>query len=95
MLLTVTVIWVLLSLSAVLLEEYALRPYTRGADIARLALFAILEPFGYRQMNAWWGCRGLVDLARKREGWGTIERRGLERPTEAPRGDKPAVSSGS
>jgi cellulose synthase/poly-beta-1,6-N-acetylglucosamine synthase-like glycosyltransferase len=77
-------LWILLSFSAILLEEYAIRRYRNGADIARLVLFSVFESFGYRQLNAWWRCRAWVDLARGRKEWGTMQRRGLERATEAP-----------
>jgi cellulose synthase/poly-beta-1,6-N-acetylglucosamine synthase-like glycosyltransferase len=80
-------IWILLSFCAVLLEEYALRRYERDADIAKLILYSVFESLGYRQLNAFWGCRALVDLARKKQGWGSMPRRGLERPAEAPRGE--------
>jgi len=80
-------IWILLSFCAVLLEEYALRRYERDVDIAKLVFYSVFESFGYRQLNAFWGCRALVDLARKKQGWGTMPRRGLERPAEAPRGE--------
>jgi cellulose synthase/poly-beta-1,6-N-acetylglucosamine synthase-like glycosyltransferase len=80
-------IWILLSFSAVLLEEYAVRRYARGFDIARLVYYSVFESIGYRQLNAFWRCRALIDLARKKQGWGTMPRRGLERPTEAPPGE--------
>jgi cellulose synthase/poly-beta-1,6-N-acetylglucosamine synthase-like glycosyltransferase len=80
-------IWILLSFSAVLLEEYAVRRYARGFDIARLIYYSVFESIGYRQLNAFWRCHALVDLARKKQGWGTMPRRGLERPTEAPPGE--------
>jgi|tagenome__1003787_1003787.scaffolds.fasta_scaffold20923713_2 cellulose synthase/poly-beta-1,6-N-acetylglucosamine synthase-like glycosyltransferase len=80
-------IWILLSFSAVLLEEYAVRRYARGFDIARLVYYSVFESIGYRQLNALWRCQAMVDLARKKQGWGTMPRRGLERPTEAPPGE--------
>ena len=79
-------VWILLSFSAVLLEEYAIRRYEQDVDIAKLVFYSLFESIGYRQLNAYWGCRALVDLTRKKQGWGTMPRRGLERPTEAPRG---------
>jgi hypothetical protein len=75
---------ILLSFSAILLEEYAIRRYERGRDIARLVLYSLFETFGYRQLVAVWRCLAFVDLARGRKDWGTMQRRGLERPAEAP-----------
>ena len=79
-------IWILLSFSAILLEEYAIRRYVHGRDIAKMVLYSLSESIGYRQLNAFWRCQAMVDLARRRKGWGTMPRRGLERPTEAPPG---------
>jgi cellulose synthase/poly-beta-1,6-N-acetylglucosamine synthase-like glycosyltransferase len=77
-------VWILLSFSAILLEEYALRRYTRPADIARLVLYSVVESLGYRQLNSVWRCLAFVDLARGRSGWGAMPRQGLERTSEAP-----------
>ena len=77
------IVWILLSFAAVMLEEYAIRRYKRGADIARLVLYSILEPFGYHQLNSFWRCHAMVDLARGRKDWGAMTRKGLERPAEA------------
>jgi cellulose synthase/poly-beta-1,6-N-acetylglucosamine synthase-like glycosyltransferase len=69
---------VLLSLSALALEEFSTRRAWRAADTARLVLFAILENLGYRQINVWWRLRALADLSfRRRHGWGEMRRRGL------------------
>jgi cellulose synthase/poly-beta-1,6-N-acetylglucosamine synthase-like glycosyltransferase len=83
--LTVSVLLsVLLSIAAILLEEYAVRRHERGSDIARLVLYGLAESFGYRQLTAFWRCRGAVDLALGRREWGEMRRRGLERRAEAP-----------
>jgi hypothetical protein len=37
----------------------------------------VLENFGYRQLLSIWRTRGLIDLARRRSGWGEMRRRGL------------------
>jgi cellulose synthase/poly-beta-1,6-N-acetylglucosamine synthase-like glycosyltransferase len=75
---------VLLSIAAILLEEYAVRRHERPSDIARLVLYGVLENFGYRQLTAFWRCRGAVDFVRRRRDWGQMRRRGLERPAETP-----------
>jgi cellulose synthase/poly-beta-1,6-N-acetylglucosamine synthase-like glycosyltransferase len=83
---------VLLSLAALLLEEYAVRRYERGSDIARLAGYALLENLGYSQLIAYFRCCGILDLVRGRHEWGEMRRRGLERPAEVPlpEGEAPA-----
>jgi cellulose synthase/poly-beta-1,6-N-acetylglucosamine synthase-like glycosyltransferase len=68
----------LLSIAAIMLEEYAARRHDRATDVARLVLYALLENFGYRQLNGYWRCRAFIDLARGRTGWGEMRRRGFE-----------------
>jgi cellulose synthase/poly-beta-1,6-N-acetylglucosamine synthase-like glycosyltransferase len=75
---------VLLSIGAILLEEYAVRRHERSRDIARLVLYAVAENFGFRQLTAFYRCLGVIDLIRGRKDWGEMERRGLERRSEAP-----------
>jgi cellulose synthase/poly-beta-1,6-N-acetylglucosamine synthase-like glycosyltransferase len=75
---------VIISISALLLEEYAVRRYERGKDIARLVLYALVENLGYRQLIAYFRCCGIIDLVRGRSEWGEMRRRGLERPVEVP-----------
>jgi cellulose synthase/poly-beta-1,6-N-acetylglucosamine synthase-like glycosyltransferase len=75
---------VLISIAAILLEEYAVQRHKRPADLGRLVLYGVLENFGYRQMTAFFRCRGVVDLVRGRHDWGEMQRRGLERAPEVP-----------
>jgi cellulose synthase/poly-beta-1,6-N-acetylglucosamine synthase-like glycosyltransferase len=77
-------IWILLSFSAIMLEEYAIRRYRRGSDIAKLVVASVFESIGYRQLNSFWRCLAMIDLARGRKDWGRMPRRGLERAAEAP-----------
>jgi cellulose synthase/poly-beta-1,6-N-acetylglucosamine synthase-like glycosyltransferase len=76
---------VVLSVSALALEEFSFRRHRRGAEAARLLVFAVLENFGYRQLNDWWRLRGLVDVARRRRDWGEMKRRGLGHSPRAAR----------
>jgi hypothetical protein len=36
-------------------------------------------------MTSFWRCLAMIDLARGRTDWGTMQRRGLERATETPK----------
>jgi len=40
-----------------------------------LVSVAILESFGYRQVNSPWGCLGTVEALLGRSGWGPMKRR--------------------
>jgi glycosyl transferase family 2 len=84
-------IWILLSFAAVLLEEYAVRRYARGLDIVRLVYYSVFESIGYRQLNALWRCQGLIDLARKKQGWG---HHAAARPGAPDRGAAPRDHAG-
>lgn len=75
---------ILLSISALALEEFSFRRHTQGREAARLLLFAVLENFGYRQANDFWRLQAFVDLARGSQTWGEMQRRGLGLGSEAP-----------
>ena len=70
---------VLLSVTALALEELGFRRHGRHRDAARLLAFAVVENFGYRQLTSFWRLHAFVDLARRRRGWGAMQRRGLAR----------------
>ncbi len=74
---------VLLSMSAVVLEEFTMRRYPSVKDLARLLAAAVLENFGYRQLLTLWRLEGVWDGLRGKRGWGAMERRGFERHVEA------------
>lgn len=65
-----------LSVSAVLLDQLAYGMYRRPGQLAVLVLAAILEQFGYRQLTAYWRLCGLLRHLRKTPTtWGAMERR--------------------
>lgn len=70
---------ILLSTSAVLLEEFTRCRYPDWRDTWKLFAAAVLENFGFRQLLTWWRVEGLIDgLKGKRGGWGVMERRGFK-----------------
>jgi cellulose synthase/poly-beta-1,6-N-acetylglucosamine synthase-like glycosyltransferase len=75
---------IVLSVCALALEEFSFRRHARAREAARLVLYAVLENFGYRQLNDWWRLRAFVDLARGQSEWGEMKRRGFREgePTE-------------
>jgi cellulose synthase/poly-beta-1,6-N-acetylglucosamine synthase-like glycosyltransferase len=75
---------ILISGASVVLEEYVMHRYERRRDISRLAFYAMAESFGYRQLNAYWRLRGLIDVSLRKSGWGAQQRLGLERGAEVP-----------
>lgn len=65
----------LLSSSAVMLEELSFHLYPRTRDILLLYAMAIVENFGYRQLTAIWRVQGLARwLLRRGHAWDSIAR---------------------
>ena len=75
---TSALLGVAVTLSAVLLSDIATARYMRGRELGLLLVVAILESFGYRQLNSWWGCVGTVRALTGRGGWGAMTRRAFE-----------------
>lgn len=76
---------ILLSIAALALEEFSFRRHRRNREVARLIGFAIVENLGYRQLVAFWRFLAFFDLARRKEGWGEMTRKGFRTaPPEAP-----------
>lgn len=67
----------MLSVWAVLLEEFTYRVYPSRRDFYRLLLLALAEPFGYRQMTVFWRIRAFFRAVAGDRGWGEHQRRGL------------------
>ncbi len=67
----------LLSLTAILIEEYSLQRYPRLADVAVIAAFGILENLVYRQWLTFVRVKAYWDLMRGRKEWGAMERKGF------------------
>lgn len=68
---------VVLSIAALALEEFNFRRHQRTRDVVSMVLYSVLENFGYRQLNDAWRVLALVDLARRKQGWGAQRRRGI------------------
>ena len=65
----------LLSVSALLLEELSFRTYPKTRHILLLFVAAIAENFGYRQLNSYWRLEGLVRwMMRRTPAWGEMKR---------------------
>lgn len=64
---------VFLSASALLLEMMVTRT-TRARDLALLTMSAVLENFGYRQLNNLWRIEGIWQFLTGKQGWGTMQR---------------------
>jgi len=66
---------ILLSASALLIEELSYRIYRRFPDLLRLVLVLIFENFGYRQLNSYWRLVGVLRwLFKSKSSWGKMKR---------------------
>ncbi|HVP89672.1 MAG TPA: glycosyltransferase [Terriglobales bacterium] len=74
----------LLSLSALLIEEFSLNRFPRLSDIVMMAVFAILENIVYRQWLVLVRVKAFYDLMRGNKGWGTMEKKGFTLEHEQP-----------
>jgi cellulose synthase/poly-beta-1,6-N-acetylglucosamine synthase-like glycosyltransferase len=66
---------ILLSTSAIMLEEMSFHMYPRIRDLLLLYLIAVIENFGFRQLTAVWRLQGLIRWLRGgKHKWETITR---------------------
>jgi hypothetical protein len=74
---------ILLSLTALLVEELSYHRYDHWRDLGVAVAASIVENVGYRQLHAWWRLQGLWQALHRRQlDWGVMTRRGFA--TEAP-----------
>jgi cellulose synthase/poly-beta-1,6-N-acetylglucosamine synthase-like glycosyltransferase len=69
---------ILLSMSAILLEEFMASRYPAARDVLRLFWVAVIENLGLRQLFTFWRTEGLIDAILKKKGWGAMERQGFK-----------------
>jgi cellulose synthase/poly-beta-1,6-N-acetylglucosamine synthase-like glycosyltransferase len=60
---------------AVLLSDLGTGLYMRSRDLGILFSAAMLEHFGYHQLNTWWSCVGTVQAITGTGGWGRMNRK--------------------
>ena len=70
---------IFVSVGSLILEEIELQRFPRARDLAILALIAVLENFGYRQISNLWRVQGFWQYLRGKQGWGTMTRVGFKR----------------
>lgn len=67
-----------ISLFTFILSEIALQRFRFNSDLWLMALGAIVENFGYRQINSVWRAQGIWHFLRRKEGWGKMTRKGFK-----------------
>jgi cellulose synthase/poly-beta-1,6-N-acetylglucosamine synthase-like glycosyltransferase len=68
---------IVLSIAALALEEFNFRRHQRTRDVVSMVFYSVFENFGYRQLNDLWRVLALIDLVRRKQGWGAQRRRGI------------------
>ena len=68
---------IMLSVSAVLLEELSFRAYPRWGDIGKMCLYAVFENLGYRHLTLVWRIKGIYAYFKGSKQWGTMTRKGF------------------
>lgn len=71
-----------MSVGTLALEERQLQRTPTAADLWRLAMAAVLENFGYRQVNLVYRIRGIWRHARQDSSWAAVPRVGFDRAAE-------------
>lgn len=70
---------VAISVGSLVLEEQQLRRVTRTRDLLMLTFAAVVENFGYRQLNSFWRLAGNWEWMRGGRTWGEMKRKGFSR----------------
>ncbi len=65
-----------LSLGAMILAEFSQQHHRRVRDLFWMGIGAIMENFGYRQLNSWWRVQGMWQFLRKKHDWSAMPREG-------------------
>ena len=66
---------IILSVGALLLEENTFRKYPRVSQILKLFAYAVLDNFGYRQLNTIYKVEATFGYRKNKSSWGSIKRR--------------------
>ncbi|MCT8266259.1 MULTISPECIES: glycosyltransferase family 2 protein [Afifella] len=74
----VFVFGVFISVGSLVLEEIELKRFPTPRSLFILAMAAIIENFGYRQINNYWRLKGLWQYLRSDNSWGEMTRIGFQ-----------------
>lgn len=66
---------VIISLTAIILENYMFKYILKLSTLLKLMLFAFLESFGYRQLCSWYRITGFIGYRKRKHQWNKISRK--------------------
>jgi len=75
---------IFISAISLILEEMELHRVPRARDLLTLLGVAVIENFGYRQINNIWRLRGWWQFLMGKRAWGEMKRKGLARTADQP-----------
>ncbi len=75
---------IFLSVLAVLLGEYSSRSYPRMSYVFIISMFSLLENLAYRQFISIVRIKAFIDILRKKQEWGTMEKKGFSVAEQQP-----------
>jgi len=90
-----TVFGVILSVGALIIEEFTFNKYVKLREFFRLCLYGILENFSYRQMTVVFRLIAILRFKKYRHAWGKIKRQDFNKEYEAKQQHEPQVSNDS
>lgn len=68
---------IIVSMLGIALQGVVLGHYPRLAALSKMALFAVLDNFGYRQVNTWWRTKAFVTFHTRKSKWGEMDHAGF------------------
>jgi len=69
---------ILLSIGAILLEEYSFNKYPSIKQLAKLSFYGIIENFGYRQLTMLFRIEGMLHYSKSKHTWGEMKRQDFD-----------------
>lgn len=69
---------IMLSIGALMLEEYTFKKYPSIIQLIQLLFYAIIDNFGYRQINTLFKVEALLTYRKNKHSWGKIKREKFE-----------------
>lgn len=76
---------IILSVGALILEENTFRKYPHFTQLVKLYFYAIIDNFGYRQLNSVYKVEATLGYRKNKSSWGTIKRRAIDTDENADR----------
>jgi cellulose synthase/poly-beta-1,6-N-acetylglucosamine synthase-like glycosyltransferase len=74
---------IVLSIGALILEEHTFKKYPSIKQLVKLTFYAIIDNFGYRQLNTWYRVEALFAYRKAKHSWGSLSRTSFDGKRQA------------